>query len=80
MGIPSALSAWMERKFQEDRLLEEKGAIGVAALAAIPITLGTRLGGAFKVKPWADLLAVAVRLPKVVIFLWVIMGGLKAVS
>lgn len=83
MGIPPALAAWMERKFPgKIDYLEEKGAIGVAALAAlpIPITLGTWLGGAFSVKPWAVLLAVLVRLPKVVIFLWVIMGGLKAVS
>ena len=83
MGIPTALGEWMDRKFPgKVEYLEEKGAIGVAALAAlpIPITLGTWLGGAFKVKPWAVLLAVAVRLPKVVIFLWVIMGGLKAVS
>ena len=78
-----ALGEWMDRKFPgKVEYLEEKGAIGVAALAAlpIPITVGTWLGGAFKVKPWAVLLAVAVRLPKVVIFLWVIMGGLKAES
>lgn len=83
MGIPSALALWMNRKFPgKIDYLEEKGSIGVAALAAlpVPITIGTWLGGAFKVKPWAVLLAVAVRLPKVVIFLWVIMGGLKAVS
>lgn len=83
MGIPPAMSRWMNQKFPgKIEYLEEKGTIGVAALAAlpIPITLGTWLGGAFSVKPWAVLLAVAVRLPKVVIFLWVIMGGLKVVA
>lgn len=83
MGIPIPLSNWMNKKFPgKIEFLEKKGTLGVAALSAlpIPITLGTWLGGAFSVKPWAVFLAVAVRLPKVVIFLWVIMGGLKVVS
>lgn len=83
MGIPITFSNWIEDRFPgKISLLKEKGMLGVAAFAAlpIPITFGTWLGGAISVKYYAVFLACLVRLPKVILFLWIIMGGLKLVS
>lgn len=78
MGIPNFLSKWLNRKFPGKlEKIQKKGVIGVLALATmpVPISLATWAGGAFKVSLRSVLLALLIRIPKIILYLLTIQGG-----
>ena len=80
-GMPSRIEAWMDKKFPGKLLLlKQKGTLGVAALAALPIPLsmGTGAAGALRLPFLSSVFtAVAIRCPKIIFYLWTIIGGFE---
>jgi len=69
VGMPAPLERWMREKHpQAERLIERYGAWGIAAVGVLPLplALGTLSGG-----------ALLVRVPKTVIYLFMIESGLR---
>jgi membrane protein YqaA with SNARE-associated domain len=80
MGLPKRLESFIERKFPGKLgTIREKGVIGVAVLAALPIPMAfaTWAGGAFGVSARSVALASLVRIPKLALYLWAISGSIR---
>ncbi|MFZ9886288.1 MAG: YqaA family protein [Myxococcota bacterium] len=80
VGLPRSLEAWLRRR--HPRLLplvENYGAWGLAAIAALPLpfALGTWSAGALGVPKRAALVALLVRIPKTGLYVFLIVSGLQ---
>ena len=78
--MPRRIEAWLETHSPEQfGLLRRYGALGVAAVGALPLpfALGTWTAGAMRVRFVGVLLACLVRIPKTGFYVGLIMSGLK---
>lgn len=84
MGMPQKLEQWMEKKHPNKlRVLRQKGLWGIAALSSlpIPISFGTWAAGALQLSFFPSiLLALAIRIPKILFYLWTILGSFSLLS
>jgi len=82
-GMPTRLSNWLDKKYPGKlEQLKEKGILGVAALAALPIPLsiGAGAAGALRLPFFRSILAaVAMRSPKIIFYIWTIIGGFELI-
>jgi membrane protein YqaA with SNARE-associated domain len=78
IGMPARLEAWMLSRYPRIRpLIDQYGGRGVAVIAFIPLPLafGTWTAGALKIPPGQVALALLVRLPKTMLYLWMLQLG-----
>ena len=79
-GMPERLETWVHERYPRVRsLLDQYGGWGVAAIAVLPLPLavGTWSAGSLKVQARQVAIALLLRIPKTVIYLFVIERGLS---
>lgn len=80
IGMPTRLESWLHANYPEQfDLLKTYGALGVAAIAALPLpfAIGTWSAGAMGVRFFPVLIASLVRIPKTGIYIALILSGLQ---
>ena len=80
VGMPRRLEAWIHQRYPRvQTLLDQYGGWGVAAIAVLPLPLavGTWSAGSLKIRARQVGLALLLRIPKTVIYLFVIERGLS---
>ena len=79
-GMPPRLEAWVHQRYPRvQSLLDQYGGWGVAAIAVLPLPLavGTWSAGSLKVQARQVAIALLLRIPKTVVYLFVIERGLS---
>ena len=80
VGMPPRLEAWLQAKHPKIReILDRQGVWGLAAIGILPLplALGSWSAGALKLSLPRVAIALLVRFPKTLFYLWMIKGGLK---
>jgi len=80
VGMPARLEDWMHRKHPKVRvMLDRHGVWGVAAIGLLPLPLaiGTWSAGALKLPLPQVALALLVRFPKTIFYLWMLESGMQ---
>lgn len=83
VGMPARLERWMERKHPRiRRLLDQKGIWGLTLISVMPfpLALGSWTAGALRLSPSHAAIALLVRFPKTLMYVWMIEQGLRVGS